>query len=30
MIPHLLSVDDLREDFLINLWDEALKNKGKS
>ena len=29
MIPHLLSVDDLREDFLINLQDEAIKNKGK-
>ena len=30
MIPHLLSVDDLKEDFLINLWDEALENKGKN
>ena len=30
MIPHLLSVDDLKEDFLIDLWDEALKNKGKN
>ena len=30
MISHLLSVDDLKEDFLINLWDEALKNKGKN
>ena len=30
MISHLLSVDDLKEDFLINLLDEALKNKGKN
>ena len=30
MISHLLSVDDLREDFLIDIWDEALKNKGKN
>ena len=29
MIFHILSVDDLSQEFLLDIWDEALKNKGK-
>ena len=27
---HILSVDDLDNDFLISLWEEALSNQGSS
>ena len=29
MIFHILSVDDLSQEFLLDIWDEAIKNKGK-
>ena len=29
MIFHILSVDDLSQEFLLDIWDEAIKNKDK-
>ena len=29
-VQHLLSVDDMSEDFILEIWTNALKNKDKN